>query len=40
MITGMSTSCLFTREKVDESIDVMADMGVKYIEVFLNSLCE
>lgn len=40
MITGMSTSCFFSRENVEDSIDVMADMGVKNIEVFLNTLCE
>lgn len=40
MLVGMSTSCFFGKEVVENSIDVMARMGVKYLEVFLNTLCE
>ena len=38
MLIGMSTSCFFGKEVVENSIDVMAKMGVKYIEIFLNTM--
>lgn len=40
MITGMSTSCFFGRLTVEEAIDVMAKMGVKTAEIFLNTFSE
>ena len=40
MLIGMSTSCFFGKEVVENSIDVMAKMGVKYIEIFLNTMSE
>lgn len=40
MKVGMSTSCFFSREKVEDTIQIMSDIGVPCIEAFLNTLSE
>ena len=40
MITGMSTSCFFGREILEDTIGIMGKMGVRKAEVFLNTLSE
>ena len=40
MNAGMSTSCFFGREKLEDTIDIMAKLGVRRTEIFLNTLSE
>lgn len=40
MKVGMSTSCFFGREKLEDTIDIMGGMGVSCAEIFLNTLSE
>ena len=40
MKAGMSTSCLFGRDLLENNIDRMAEMGAQTIEVYLNTMSE
>ncbi len=40
MRVGMSTSCFFSREKLEDTIEIMSGIGVTDAEVFLNTLSE
>ena len=40
MQTGVSTACFFGSDTVEESVEILGKMGVKLIEVFLNTFSE